>query len=318
MDEINLNHSGCRGCSNHREFKCEPVKDGQAGLTTEPPLPPLPDKPAEPPEHKPAPKAKQPKSLFPLEEKIKELKVNNFTKQFLTMISNLTPAIGVSEITGAFHVDSLISSPLAISSMHLTNRGTNKEHLPKLFLTALSSIGIISAQKFVTLPRILIRPVMALAVFFIEKNGSKKEHVHTENCNHDHDHDHKDKNIKKENYEITKSDWINLAKLQGQINTVPWLANLYTKRLKEMNESNDGMINKFLGSIGISALHIAGLSLGFVGLGHLIDKSLVEFKVLSDKESIAMRAEGAVCACCGAPVCVAEAASEAGVMSIAA
>ena len=248
--------------------------------------------------------------VFPFEEKIKKLNVSNTAKQLLTMVSNLTPAIGVSEITGVFHVNSFISSPLAISSMHLTNRGLN--HLPKLLFTALSSIGVISAQKFANLPRVFIRPIMAVAVFFTEKIGA---HVHTDKCSHPaEENDHKEHNHSK----IKKGDWINLLKLQGQINTVPWLANLYTSRLKELNEQNDNFINKFLGHIGISASHIAGLSLGFAGLGHLIDKSLVNLRVLSDKESIAMRTEGAVCACCGAPVCVAEAASEAGAMSIAA
>ena len=257
---------------------------------------------------------KQTKNLFPLEEKIKELNTGKTTKQLLSMASNLIPAIGVAEIAGTLNTSSFISSPLAISAMHLTNRGINKEHLPKLFFTILSSIGVISAQKFASLPRLFIRPIMALAVFFIEKSG---KHVHTDKC--DHSHEEKGNNHKEDNHnKIKKGDWINLLKLQGQINTVPWLASLYTNKLKELNEQNDNFIIKFLGHVGISALHIAGLSLGFVGLGHLIDKSITRLNLVSEKESIAMRAEGAVCACCGAPVCVAEAASEAGAMSIAA
>ena len=252
--------------------------------------------------------------VFPFEEKIKNLKVSSLTKQLLTMVSNLTPAISVSEIAGAFHINSFISSPLAISSMHFTNRGANKKHLPKLFLTALSSIGVLAAQKFAELPRVFIRPAMAFAVFFIEKIGA---HVHTDK--YKHSHDHKENNHKEHSHnKIKKSDWINLGKLQTQINTVPWLVNSFTSKLKELNEQNDNFIIKFLGHIGISISHIAALSLGFVGLGYLIDKSLSKLEIVTDKESIAMRAEGAVCACCGAPVCVAEAASEAGVMSIAA
>ncbi len=251
-------------------------------------------------------------NLFPLEEKIKELNVNHTIKQLLTMISNLIPAMGVAEIAGSFHVNPFISSPLAISAMHFTNRGTNAKHLPKLLLTALSSVGILALQKTADLPRIFIRPIMALAVFFSEKLG----HVHTDN--HTDNIEQKENNHEEHNHKkITKSDWINLLKLQGQINTVPWLANLYTSRLKELNEQNNNLVTRFLGKIGISTLHIAGLSLGFVGLGHLIDKSLTHFNIISDKESIAMRTEVAVCACgCGAPVCIAEVASEAGAMSI--
>lgn len=253
---------------------------------------------------------KKSNNLFPLEERIKSLNTNKTIKQFLTMISNLTPAMAVSEIGGAFHLNSLITSPLAISAMHLTNRGTNKEHLPKLFLTTLSSLGVISAQKFANLPRLLIRPLMAFAIFFIEKNG---KHIHNEECKHEKNHEsHKEK----VDFNISKNDWINLLKLQGQINTIPWLANLFTNNLNKLNEENNE-VNQILGKIGISASHIVSLSFGFIGLGALIDKSLTHFKVISDKESIAMRAEGAVCACCGAPVCVAEAASEAGAMSLA-
>lgn len=244
--------------------------------------------------------------LFPLEETIKHLQIggkeiNKTTKQLLLMASNLTPAIATSEILRPFHIDSFIASPLAISAMHLTNRGTNQLH--KLLFTGLSSIGVIALQKFAHLPRVLIRPIMALAVFFIEKNG---KHVHTEKCDHHHD----------EKERISKSDWINLLKLQGQINTVPQIINFALDRLRESNESSDGFFKKFLGKVGISALQIAGLSLGFVGMGHLIDKLLVQFKFITDEESLAMRAEGAVCACCGAPVCVAETASESAVIAL--
>ncbi len=267
-------------------------------------------------------------NLFPLEHTIKELKsVNSIGKQLLLMASNLTPAIAMTEILKPFHVDSFIASPLAISAMHLTNRGTN--HLHKLLFTSLSSVGVVALQKFANLPRILIRPIMALAVFFIEKTGKEKhidkrhihtaecdhshhehDHVHTAECNHTHEVTHDEK--KSKDSWISKAEWIKLAKLQGQINTVPSIVNFGINKLREANDMNDNWAKKFLGNIGISALQIAALSLGFVGLGHLIDKMLLKFNFVSNEESLAMRAEGAVCACCGAPVCVAEAASEVG------
>ena len=84
--------------------------------------------------------------LFPLEDTIKELKVNSTTKQLLLMASNLTPALLMSEVNKPFHTDSLIASPMSIVAMHLTNRGF-KNPL-KLFFTCLSSLAVISAQKF--------------------------------------------------------------------------------------------------------------------------------------------------------------------------
>lgn len=251
-------------------------------------------------------------SLFPLEKKIAGLKVQGEeigtnAKQFLLMVSNLTPAIAMSEILKPLHVDSFVASPLAISAMHLANRGTDKLH--KLGLTSLSSVGLIAMQKFMGLPRLLIRPIMALAVFFIEKNG-KEKHVHTKDCKHEdhehHEHEKEHNNVHKHN---EKAEWLKLLKLQGQINTVPSIVNFGIGKLKEMNESNESLLGKFTSHIGISALQILGLSGGFLGVGKLIDNILLKLNFVTADE-LAMRAEGAVCACCGAPVCVAETASE--------
>ncbi len=247
-------------------------------------------------------------SLFPLEQKIAELKIQGEeigtnTKQFLLMVSNLTPAIAMSEILKPFHVDSFVASPLAISAMHLANRGTDKLH--KLGFTSLSSIVLIAMQKFMGLPRTLIRPIMALAVFFIEKNGKKEKHVHSEDCKHEHEKEHKEIHSHNEK----KEEWLKLLKLQGQINTVPSIVNFGISKLREINESNESLLGKFASHIGISALQILGLSGGFLGIGKLIDKLLLKLNFITSDE-LAMRAEGAVCACCGAPVCVAETASE--------
>ena len=252
------------------------------------------------------------KTLLPFEEKIKNLEVGNTAKQLLLMTSNLTPAVVIAEILKPFHITPFIASPVAISAMHLTNRGTNQ--LSKLLFTSLSSLGITALQKFINLPRILIRPIMALAVFFIERTGksqiNESNHVHTEECKHP---EHDEEPEHNHNLDSTKNAWIKLLKLQGQINTVPWIVNFFTNKLKEKNADNS-MFVKFFNHIGITALQIGALSLGFTGLGHVIDKALLKFNLISGEESEAMRAEGAVvCSCgCGAPVCVAETASEVG------
>ncbi len=246
--------------------------------------------------------------IFPLEKTIKDLNISNTSKQFLSMVSNLTPALAISEITNKLHIDSLIASPLAISAMHLTNRG--KEKLSKLFLTSLSSIGVISAQKFLSLPRILIRPIMALAVFFIEKTNN--EHAHNDKCEHEHEHNTDNDS---DHHFVSKNDLIKLIKLQIQINTIPGVINLLVNKLKEKNDEANTIGGQILGKLGIFATRVAGLSTGFLGLGHIIDNVLLRFNIITNEEAIAIRAEAAVCACCGAPVCVAEAASEVGAMS---
>ncbi|MBI3591614.1 MAG: hypothetical protein HY094_09605 [Candidatus Melainabacteria bacterium] len=237
--------------------------------------------------------------IFPFEQKINTLKFSPTIKQLLLMASNLTPAIATSEVLKPLHVSSFIASPLAISAMHFANRGKDKLH--KLFFTSLSSIGVLALQKFASLPRILTRPILATAVFFVERNNGKHEshtdHTHTEECNHDEN-------------KLKKSDLIKLLKIQGQINTVPWVINSLANKLKASNNESDNLITKFFGHVGISAIQIAGLSLGFVGLGKLIDKLLLKFNYINNEESLVMRAEGAVCACCGAPVCVVESTSE--------
>jgi len=231
-----------------------------------------------------------PPNIIPFEQYLNnKLKNQNLLKQFLLMISNLTPAIVVSNLLKPLHASSFISSPLAISAMHLTNRGTKQ--LNKLLFTSLSSVGLIAIQKFLNLPRLFIRPLMALAVFFIERNGKKVSQ---------------------------KQELANLIKLQGQIISVPYIVNSITNKLHEANDSTDSILKRFLVHVGISVGQILGLSLGFIGAGKLIDKTLLHFKFISNEDFLATRTEGAVCACCGAPVCVAEAASEASSISIAA
>lgn len=228
-------------------------------------------------------------NVVPFEPYINNKLKNTFLKQFLLMVSNLTPAIAVSKLLKPLNASSFISSPLAIGAMHFTNRGTNQ--LNKLLFTTLSSLGITAMQKFLSMPRLFIRPLMALAVFFVERNGKKTT----------------------KQQEVT-----NLLKLQGQIISVPYIVNTITNKLHEANDSTGNMLKRFLGHVGIGVFQILGLSLGFIGVGKLIDKILMHFKFISNEDFLATRTEGAVCACCGAPVCVAEAASEAGCISIAA
>lgn len=230
------------------------------------------------------------KWLFPLEQKIKNIEgLNTLGKQFLLLVSNLTPAVFALDILKPFNVTPYVASPLAISAMHITNRG--KDQLHKLLFTVLSSEGIIALQKLVNLPRILIRPIMALAVYFIERDR---------------------KNLISKN--SIYQDLAKLLKLQAQINTIPWLAGELTHKLKEMNESAQNVITRGLSNIGISAFHIVSLSLGFMGLGHLVDKLSHSLK-LSSEDSLTTKTEAVVCSCCGSPVCIAEAASEVGSVS---
>lgn len=227
------------------------------------------------------------RKIFPLERYINSEVKHPVVKQLLFMVSNLTPAVGASEMAHSIHLSPFFASPLAISAMHLTNRGLM--HTKKLLLTSLSSVGIIALQKFVNLPRALIRPIMALAVFFIERNG-----------NH------------------TKDDVIKLLKLQGQINTIPLATNFLIGKLKENIGEGSNSLDRFFNHVGHSVLRVLGLSIGFVGMGHLIDELLCKLKFVTNEESLSMKTEGAVCACCGAPVCVAESASEVGSMHVAA
>jgi hypothetical protein len=242
----------------------------------------------------------------------KNIEVNQTLKQLLLMVTNLTPALAASEVMKPFEVSSFIASPVAISAMHFTNRGISQ--LPKWVFTSLSSVGIVALQKFANLPRALIRPLMALAVFFIERNGKNEKnnipHVHDENCEHRVDPMSQQSSF--------KSDLLKLVKLQGQINTVPWIINSLTDKLSEKIGSYDNFLTRVLGKVGTFIFQIGGLSVGFVGVGKLLDKLFTRFNLVSNEDALAMRTEGAVCACCGAPVCVAEVASEVGSMSVAA
>lgn len=238
------------------------------------------------------------RNIFPFERKINKLKTNQPVKEFLLMLSNLTPAILVSKVAGNYGVDNLISSPLSLGSMHFTNRGFDKEKLPQLFLTCVGSLGLITAKKLTSLPNLLIRPVMACFVFFIERNGK-------------HAHSNKSSKHKNNLPAVSKDDLLKLLKLQVQINTVPYLSNFLTSKLSERISGGGNFVSRFLGFVVTSSFQILSLSLGFLGLGKLIDPIFNGHKTTNKDSALTSRTEAGACACCGAPVCVVEAASEA-------
>lgn len=147
------------------------------------------------------------KSIFPFEKNILAIdkkKISATSRQFMIMASNLTPALVSSELTSSLKFSPFLGAPISISTMHLTNRGTGQ--LPKLFLNSFSSVSVLGLQKFLSLPKFLIRPILAAAIFFVEHFGdslsrkskeklpvlNKKEekHEHHSHCNHSHEDKH--------------------------------------------------------------------------------------------------------------------------------
>lgn len=241
------------------------------------------------------------RNIFPLEEKITKLKINDSLKQLLLNISYLLPAILVSKVSSKIvhpllgeKVTPYVVSSFAVSSMYFANKGTSEKRKP--LLISASSVGIIGLQQLTALPRWLMRPFMALAVDLINKNGNNNEN-------------------KKSSF-ITKEDLFKHGRLQALVNIVPIGINFFLNKLEELNHSVSDPISRFFGNVGIMVTQVIGLSAGFLGFGFVFDKVFEKFDLSNNKEgSLAAKTESTVCACCGAPFCVAEAASEAGAMS---
>ncbi len=246
--------------------------------------------------------------IFPLEEKIRNLKTNNHIKQFLINISYLTPALITSNLANLIltplhgeKVTPFIASPLTIASMFLSNKGVKKLNPLTPILISLGSIINLTLQRLINMPKQLTRPFMALAVHIATK-FTKEEHVHEHPEDKKH-HSHSSV--------FSKEDLIKQGRLQILVNVVPWINNILIKKLEEVNHNSSNFINKYLGKIGIMATQILGLSTGFSVLGYILDKGLEKLKLIKSTNSSEAAQAESVCACCGAPVCVAEAASEA-------
>lgn len=233
--------------------------------------------------------------IFPLEGKITNLKISNTVKQVLLNVSYLTPAIIISKLSSWLikplfgeKVAPYLVSPLAVSSMYFANKGTEEKHKP--LLISASSVGIIGLQQLTALPRWFMRPFMALAVDLINKSG-KSESVGN----------------KKKQF-IGKEDLIKHGRLQAIVNIVPPVINFFLHKLEELNHSVLNPLTRFLGSVGITFTQVLSLSCGFLGLGFVFDKVFEKFKLSNnEEENLAAKTESTVCACCGAPFCVAEA-----------
>ena len=291
------------------------------------------------------------KDLFPFQESLKRLKVsenettNNFIKEVFANICLFTPALSISEISGKL-LSAISSSPLnayavpplSITAMQLANKGKQlgeTVQIGKLLLTGLTTSCVTWLQKAFNFPRAFVRALVAVPIFYIEKIGLKKEndknkheeehhhHTHEDSCNHKHhEHTEKVKPHDEEEKEQKKSlsDLIALVRLQVLVNSVPSLLNIATGKLKAINNDSGNIFTKFFGNVGIFLFKVTGLSFGFVSCGKLIDKIFGKLGLLKEQNKIksnvkdenqAGRVEAVTCACCGAPACVVEAATEA-------
>ena len=241
--------------------------------------------------------------IFPFEERINALNINLFLKEILLNISYLTPAILVSRVstkllsfvTGEKAIPYIVS-PLSVSSMFLSNKGLKEIHKPVLI--SLSSIFLIALKQLVNLPRWLMRTLVALAVDMINKIGKDKQTS-------------SDKSL-------TKEDLIKHIRLQTLVNLVPPGINFFLNKITEKFSYLTSPVGKVLTDTSLIFAQIAGLAFGFSSFGYLIDKGLKRFDLITNGENLAGKTESTVCACCGAPFCVAEAASEVGSLSLAA
>lgn len=239
------------------------------------------------------------KKFTPLMDKIISSKLlSTNQKELLITGSFLTSALPVTKIIGtitkALDLDSfsssLITAPLAISSMHFINRGN--KNLSKLGLILGSSIGGIVLQKAFQFPKSILRSLLTAAVFFIEKYQPDI----------------------KENKKVTleKQDLLKLGKVLATILSVPAILNIPLHKATEAVEEQNNILNKLLGHIGLTAFQILGLTFGFFGFGKMFNYCANKLELNEKAKSIGHthnncgQTEGAVevCAHCGIPGCI--------------
>lgn len=262
--------------------------------------------------------AKPNKNFTPLMERI--IKSENLTanqKELLVTGSFLTSALPVTKIMGILtralglnsFTSSLITAPLAISSMHFVNRGNKSKD--KLAMILASSLGGISLQNAFGLPKTILRTLLTTAVFFIEKYRPDQIEGQVKN--------------KTTKTELKKEDFLRLGKTLATILSVPALLNIPLHAATEVVDNQTSNLNKFLGHIGLTTAQIVGLTLGFFGFGKAFNYGTDKLGLSSNTKATSHthhhgnnhthnnhnhsthgQTEGAVevCAHCGVPGCI--------------
>lgn len=238
-------------------------------------------------------------NVFPLQEKISRLKINNFLKQIFITTAFLGTAIPIAKVLskGFKYLDfnSFISrfiiASSSVTTMHVTNRGF--KNFDKLGLTVGSSAVALGLRSLINTPRFLLRSLMCFAVFFIER-------LIPDELSRSNNHTNKTQD------KLNKKDFMNFSKVQMLILSIPSLIDYMVDKLSVKNSENNNFILRSLGNIGITVFHVLGLSLGFVALGKLFDFTFKDSKLKSNGETTAGKTESVVdvCAHCGVPGCI--------------
>ena len=246
------------------------------------------------------------RKIFPIQEKILESeKLNPTEKEIFITGSFLVSSIPIAKIASAVlqkfdlnpFANSLISGVTSITSMHFANRG--KKNLDKFAMLLGSCAAVLGLQRIVEIPRPLIRSIMAIPIFLIERLVPDKI------TKHEHHQEHKEEaHIK----QLTKKDLLSFAKVQSLILSVPSIADYINHKIKEKIPARDGFINSLFSNILLTVIQIGTLTAGFVGIGKALDKGIAKLfpDIAVDKNTTGSKTEStiAVCEHCGIPGCI--------------
>ena len=255
-------------------------------------------------------------SYFPLTNLFQGIKpktaLGTFGKQLLMMFSNLLPALSTSEVLdkGGEILDAdLIFDFLkpigAIVSRQGVVDGINKNNYHKAALASISAVSLLGANKFLNLPRFLMRPLLAVFLFGIEELGRVKElmgykengngECKSQKCSHKHQHH--------------KPSWgqlfTGLGILEVQLNTI---APIVSKLSNKIFESKN-----FITRATKVLFNTLFLSTGFVSLGEGLKYAAKHFSKSSNMDwlkDISKVIGNTMCGCCGAVGACATAAAE--------
>lgn len=239
------------------------------------------------------------KSPWPLEDFLANMKTPQWVRELSLNTSFLAPAFIASHLLDKVEIARTFKSWIAISAMHLLNRGHKK--LPRLGLSYIvagaAGAGKNALENQNSFIQGIPRALATAAIAIVEKFGANG-HYHgpedvTSLIKHEVDTFAKNLGSKAKWKELVPSLFNIETKVQLIAPLVKFLSTKVSKNLEGNAKSGFELVTNILGTAA-----------SFVGTDKLLETAA---KTFYGKDSKIASSFGAACGCCGSPVCAAAA-----------
>lgn len=226
---------------------------------------------------------------------------NSFSENFFTMLKNLAPALLASESVDYAGDQTPYESTLdylkpvaAIFTRQGVIDGINKQNAYKPIASSVSAMSLMALQRFVQLPKFVIRPILGLMIYLVEGfediknlNTATPKGAHTE---------------KPKNKKDLKTLLFGLGAMEIQLNTIsPSVSKLETLIFSRFEKSLFRKAGKYLFQTVSLSAGFAAFSSGISSLANLIIKNKSKNSWLYDALKSIIPVE---CGCCGQTACI--------------